>query len=360
VAARLTFFVEVAHPMSDIEVAVVIVSYKSADLTIDCLRSIEAERATPGLNIRAIVVDNASGDAPPIAQAIAANDWTSWATLIESPRNGGYAYGNNLAFRRAYEDGAPAYFHLLNPDTRVLPGAIRILVDFLENNPSIGIAGSGLGDVDDNDWAFAFRFPSMLSEFEHGLQFGLISRLLKPWIVAIETNQKPRQVDWVSGASKMVRREVLDAIGGLDENYFLYFEDSDFCYRAQKAGFSTWSVPASRIMHVSGQSTQVTGHHAKPMRVPGYWFESRRRYFAVHHGYAYAIATDLFSVIAHGLGTAKRRLQGRLEEGQPFFIRDLIRHSLIWPTNRNVAPVKNFLPPASASKISLSLQPHRA
>jgi N-acetylglucosaminyl-diphospho-decaprenol L-rhamnosyltransferase len=243
----------------------------------------------------------------------------------------------------------------------VLPGAIRALVDFLESNRYVGIAGSSLGDVDGNDWAFAFRFPSMLSEFEHGLQFGLMSRLLKPWVVAIEASSKPRQVDWVSGASKMVRREVLDAIGGLDENYFLYFEDSDFCFRAQKAGFSTWSVPSSRIMHVSGQSTQVTGHHEKPRRLPGYWFKSRRRYFVVHHGPAYAIATDLLSVIAHGVGTIKRRLQGRSGDGHPFFIRDLIWHSLIWGTNRNVDPVMTFHPPASAAKpkMNLSLQAHR-
>src|SRR5262249_6842264 len=156
---------------------------------------------------------------------IETNRWSSWVTLIEAPRNGGFAYGNNLAFQRAYDDGPPAYFHMLNPDTRIFKGAIGALLHFLETHPNAGIAGSGLGDLDGNDLPFAFRFPSVVSEFEHGLQFGLVRRMLQPWVVALEGCAEPQLVDWVSCASMMIRREVLDSIGGLDENYFLYFED---------------------------------------------------------------------------------------------------------------------------------------
>src|SRR5271155_2916678 len=102
--------------MSAIEVAIVIVSYKSAALTIECLRSIDAERSTPGIRIRTIVVDNASGDSPEIARSIAENSWSPWAILITAPRNGGFGYGNNLAFRHALDRGRTDYFHLLNPD----------------------------------------------------------------------------------------------------------------------------------------------------------------------------------------------------------------------------------------------------
>ncbi len=110
--------------MSDIDVAIAIVTWRSAKLTIECLRSIEPELNTKGLRIRAIVVDNASGDAPAIAKAIAENSWSSWVTLIDSPTNGGFAYGNNVAIRHAYETGPPDYVHLLNPDTEVRKGAI--------------------------------------------------------------------------------------------------------------------------------------------------------------------------------------------------------------------------------------------
>ena len=90
-----------------LDVAVVIVSYKSAPLTIDALRSLAGERATPGLAIRAVVVDNASGDAPRVAECIGANRWESWVTLVTAPRNGGFAYGNNLGLEHAYATGRP-------------------------------------------------------------------------------------------------------------------------------------------------------------------------------------------------------------------------------------------------------------
>src|SRR6185503_20059933 len=156
-------------PMPDIEVVVAIVTYKSAELTIECLRSIDSERATPGLKIRVVVVDNASGDAPSITQAIAANAWASWVHLIEAPKNGGFAYGNNLALRAAYEANPPLYFFLLNPDTRVIKGAIGTLVQFLETHPQVGIAGGSVENSEGELGPFAFRFPSLLSELERGL-----------------------------------------------------------------------------------------------------------------------------------------------------------------------------------------------
>jgi N-acetylglucosaminyl-diphospho-decaprenol L-rhamnosyltransferase len=330
--------------MTTIDVAICIVTYKSADLTIDCLRSIELERSTPSLSIRAIVVDNASGDAQSIQEAIERNVWSSWVTLIEAPRNGGFAYGNNLAFQRAYDQGPPSYFHVLNPDTRVFKGAVAALVWFLETHPDVGIAGSRLEDVNGKEWAFAFRFPSILGEVNWGLGLGLATRLLQPWVVAAKGGLEPEQIDWVSGTSMMIRRAVIDSIGGLDENYFLYFEDPDFCLRARRAGFATWYVPESRIMHVSGQSSKVTGHQAVPKRLPSYWFESRRRYFTANYGLRYARATDAVALLAHGFGSVKRLIQGRVGQGTPHLWTDLARHSPLWPKNCKVAPVKSFVP----------------
>ena len=121
--------------MSDLDVAVIIVSYKSAALTIDCLRSLEPERSGPGLKIRVVVVDNASGDGPAVGRAIEENGWSSWAALVVSEKNGGFAYGNNVGMQRAYADGLPDYVHLLNPDTVVRKGALAALVAFLESHP---------------------------------------------------------------------------------------------------------------------------------------------------------------------------------------------------------------------------------
>lgn len=334
--------------MKPIAVAVVIVSYKSAALTIDCLRSIESERNRPGVSINAVVVDNASGDTPAIAQALDANSWSAWVTLVTAPRNGGFAYGNNLAIRRAKVEGSPDYFLLLNPDTQVRNGAIGALVRFLEGHPAVGIAGSSFENPDGSDWPIAFRFPSMMSEIESGLELGLATRILRRWVVPVEMTAVPQPIDWVPGASMMIRRVVLDEIGGFDENYFLYFEETDFCFRAKKAGFPSWYVPESRVMHIAGQSTKVTERNVPLKRLPSYWFESRRRYFRATHGAAHAIAIDISAILAYSVGSLKRRLQGRT--GVPYFIRDLAVHSALWPRNRR--------PAASGLKLSLSIDEH--
>jgi N-acetylglucosaminyl-diphospho-decaprenol L-rhamnosyltransferase len=328
--------------MPDLDVAVVIVTYKSAQLTIESLRSIQSERATEGLSIRVIVVDNASGDLPTIEKVLEPNGWSSWVTLIPAPMNGGFAYGNNLGIQRAYATGSPNYVYLLNPDAQVRPGAISSLVRFLEVQPNVGIAGSSFETLDGNDWPFAFRFPTLVSELSHGLQFGLVERLLKRWTVARPMTMTRQPTDWISGASMMVRPAVFAAIGGLDENYFLYFEETDFCYRARQAGFSTWYVPESRVMHIIGQSTKITDAPLAPRRLPAYWFESRKRYFAVTAGISHAMIIDIVAVLAHSLGLLKRIALRR--SGIPYYIRDLLRHSVLWPRNREFPAVRCFIP----------------
>jgi N-acetylglucosaminyl-diphospho-decaprenol L-rhamnosyltransferase len=323
--------------MKVVDVAVAIVTYRSARLTIDCLRSIAAERSMSALDIRAIVVDNASEDAPSIAAAIAENGWWSWVTLVAAPKNGGFAYGNNVALQHACAEGKPRYLHMLNPDTIVRNGAIGALFRFLEAHREVGIAGSGLENPDGSLWQYAFRFPSVVSEFEEGLRFWLTSHWLRHWVVAWPMTSMAQAVDWVSGASMMIRWSVIDQIGGFDENYFLYFEETDFCLRARKAGFSTWYVPESRVMHIAGQSTNVTAPKETLERLPAYWFESRRRYFAVNHGVRYAMITDAVAALAHALGFLKRVALGRRHQGIPHFLTDLLQHSPLRPRNRRAA-----------------------
>jgi N-acetylglucosaminyl-diphospho-decaprenol L-rhamnosyltransferase len=329
--------------MSSLDVAVVIVSYKTAQLTIAAVRSIEAERAISGLQLRVIVVDNASGDAPTVREAVQQNGWSSWVSLVLSPWNGGFAYGNNLGIQRAYQNGIPDYIHLLNPDAQVRPGAITTLVHFLESHPDVGIAGSKILNADGTEWPIAFRFPGLISELENGLSVGLVSRLLRRWIVAREMGQEPERVDWVCGASMMIRPSVIATIGGLDENYFLYFEETDFCYRAMRRGFTTWYVPDSRVMHIRGQSTNVTAITTVPKRLPNYWFDSRRRYFARTFGTRYAITIDIVALVAHSLGTAKKFILNRTNTAVPYFIGDLLRSSVLWRRNRNFPPVRTFI-----------------
>lgn len=328
--------------MPDLDVAAVIVTYKSAQLTIECLRSIQPERTTEGLRIRAIVVDNASGDLPTIETALEDYGWSSWVTLVPAPVNGGFAYGNNLGIQHAYAGGTPDYVYLLNPDTEVRPGATGSLVRFLETHPKVGIAGSSFEYLDGRDWPIAFRFPTLVSELTHGLQIGLISRLLTRWTVARRMTAVRQPTDWVCGASMMIRPAVFAAIGGLDENYFLYFEETDFCYRALKAGYSTWYVPESRVMHIMGQSTRITDETLVVGRLPAYWFESRKRYFAMTFGIGRAMLIDIVAVLAHSVGLLKC-IALRRPGVVPYYIRDLLRHSVLWPRNRSFPSIRSFM-----------------
>jgi N-acetylglucosaminyl-diphospho-decaprenol L-rhamnosyltransferase len=329
-----------------LDIVVVIVTYKSALLTIESLRSVQAERSSPGLQVRAVVVDNASGDLSAIEQAVQANGWRSWVTLVLAPKNGGFAYGNNLGIDHAYASGAPDYVYLLNPDAQVRAGAISALVRFLETHPEAGIAGSTFENLDGSEWPIAFRFPDALSTMIDGLEIGLVARLLRRWQVAQRMTKTAQSVDWVCGASMLIRPAVLAAIGGLDENYFLYFEETDFCFRARRAAFATWYVPESRVMHIRGQSTTVTDETRGPQRLPVYWFESRRRYFVVTSGMSHAMVIDIVALVAHSLGWLKRLVLRRMHTGVPYFIRDLARHSVLWPRNRHFPPVRHFSPPS--------------
>jgi N-acetylglucosaminyl-diphospho-decaprenol L-rhamnosyltransferase len=329
--------------MCSFDVAVVIVTYRTAELTIACLRSVQEERqASKAITVRAVVVDNASGDAAVIRSALEAEGWQSWVTLIEAPVNGGFAYGNNLGAQHAYAEKSPDYVYVLNPDTEVRPGAIGSLVRFLEASPQVGIAGGSFEHVDGRLWPIAFRFPTIVSELSHGLQIGIVSRLLQRWTVARPMIQLTQPIDWICGAAMMIRPAVFDRIGGFDENYFLYFEETDFCNRARQAGYATWYVPESRVMHIMGQSTKVTDEKAVLQRFPAYWFQSRRRYFAVTFGVVHAMVIDLVAVLANCLGLMKRLALRR--PSVPYYIRDLIKHSVLWPRNRAFPTARGFRP----------------
>lgn len=312
------------------QVAVVIVSYRSAPLTIACLASLATERAAARpANLCAVVVDNDSGDAVPVGEAIAAHGWTDWVKLVRAPKNGGFGYGNNLGAATARAAWNAAWVHFLNPDTRVQPGAILALRDFLAAHPHAAFAGSRFLNGDGSSWPYAFRFPGLASEFEGGLSFGPVSRLLSRHVVPQVMGDRTARIDWVSGASVMARADALEALHGFDEGFFLYFEETDLCLRARQAGWETWYVPHSVVVHIAGQSTGVTCRDQRPRRLPAYWYESRRHYFVANHGRINAAAIDFAALIGHAAGRVKRRLQGRGGENVPHFLGDLWRHSVL-------------------------------
>ncbi len=325
---------EEGQPQSPIPLLVAIVNYRTAELTINCLRSLLPEVQTlPGMQV--VVVDNASNDGSveKIAQAIQTEGWHDWVTLHPSSINGGFSYGNNTAIRPFLEsETPPPYYLLLNPDTEVRPGALKTLVDFMDQHPTVGIAGSGIEEPDGTRWPITFRFPSIWSELDGGLRLGLVSKLLSQWVIAQTMTEEAQQVDWLPGASMMIRRQVFDSIGLMDENYFLYYEETDFCLQAKRAGWPCWYVPQSRIMHISGQSTGVTAKTNAPKRQPKYVFDSRRRYFLKNHGWFYAMLTDFVWVLGFLLWQLRQVVQRKPSTDPPFLLQDFIRNSVLMTT----------------------------
>ena len=204
---------------SQLRLIVSIVHWRTPELVIETLRSIERELDNVP-NCDVYVVDNASGDGSPdlIAAAIEENGWSSFATLIRSDRNAGFAAGNNVVIRKAIEATEPYdYVLLLNPDTIVRPNAFRILMNFMEANPNVGIAGGLSEDPDATPQMCSFRFPTALSEFAYFLNLGIFSRIFSKSLSSTVAHESDVQVVWVAGAHRMVRPEVFKVIGLMDE-----------------------------------------------------------------------------------------------------------------------------------------------
>jgi hypothetical protein len=311
-------------------VLAVIVNYRTPDLAIDCLASL-AGQLDPAAGGRAVVVDNASGDdsIERIRAAIDERGWRDLAELLPHEENGGFAAGNNAAIAPALKTNRPPdYVLLLNSDTVARPGAVKALSDFLDAHPRVGIVGSRLEDPDGTPQHSRYRFPGIRSELEVAIHFGPITRLLKNYMVTVPISDEPHQIDWVCGGSMMIRREVFEQVGLLDERYFMYYEETDFALAARKAGWQCWYVPDSHVIHLVGRSSGVTVRESRPPRVPPYWFESRRRYFIKNHGRVYAAMVDGVSIVGCVLWRMRRAIQRKPDRDPPYFLLDRIRHSV--------------------------------
>lgn len=307
---------------------VVIVSYRVTDLTIECLRSL-APRVGEVPGCRVVVCENGTGgDAEARLQAaIDGNRWGDWARLTSIHPNRGFTGGNNFVLRTAFAaPDPPEYVLLLNADTVVLDGALRPLVEFMDSHPRAGIAGSQLLSPEGIVQASPFRFPGIASELDRGLRLGVVSRLLSRWGVVPPTPSTPARADWVSGASMVLRKSMLDEIGLLDEGLYTYFDDIDLCLRARRAGWETWYVPASRVVHLEGATTGIV--HRVIKRRPSYWFDARRRFFLKNHRAAYAAAVDAAFIGGYAVWRVRRRLQRKPDTDPPHMLEDAIRHSV--------------------------------
>lgn len=259
------------------DISVVIVSWNVRDLLLGCLAALPAAVGDT-FSYEVIVVDNGSSDGTVAAVGAAFPHFR----LIANTDNRGFTGANNQALAIAQGD----FLFLLNPDTQPAPGAIAELVRFLQENPQVGIVGPRLQYGDGSHQPSRRRFPSLLTLFTESTPVQEYAPWL-PWfrhyVMADQPEDQPQRVDWIVGAAMMARRKVYEQVGGLDEAFFMYSEEMDWCRRAQDAGWQVAYNPRAQIVHYEGKSSEqvVAARHIR-------FFRSRVLYTRKYHGSTWA------------------------------------------------------------------------
>lgn len=282
------------------------------------------------------IVDNDSGDGSfeAMTDAVAARGWTR-VRVLQSGRNGGFGAGNNFGIRAGLMGGGrPDLVYVLNSDAFPAPDAIVRLIEHLAATPQAGFAGSYIHGPDGNPHLTSFRFPSAWGEFEGAARIGPISRLLRNRAIAIPIPDRTIRVDWLAGASLMMRMDALDRIGLFDERFFLYFEETDLCRRLAAAGYAVDYVRDSHVAHIGSASTGMKEWR----RVPDYWFDSHYYYYCKHHGRRGVLAATVARVKGSLLQRLRALLTGRRRADPPGFLRKLVAHHLHALTHPASAP----------------------
>lgn len=294
--------------------AVVVVSYRTPEYLRRCLAATYASLAlSPEFTAGVWVIDNASGDGS--AEMVAAE--FPQVRLRASEANLGFSGGNNAVLRElGFDDGErtpPDLVLLLNPDAEPQGEAIGLMARFLLNHPRAGAAGARLQYADGSFQHGVFAFPGLLQ-----LWFDLFpprpSRLLDTRLNgryprARFDGGEPFPVDFALGAALMVRREAIASVGLLDEGYFMYAEEVDWCWRMQRAGWPVYCVPAARVIHHSGASSR----QFRSESMLNLW-RSRRRLYGTFYGPVRRWLAG--SIVVAGMAAERRRARRAARLGQ--------------------------------------------
>lgn len=254
-----------------ITLSIVIVSFKVKSFLHDCLKSIE--HYPPNVTFDVFVVDNHSQD----GTVDMVKKEFSWVKLIASQKNLGFAKGNNIALDHVEGE----FVLLLNPDTEVLPHTLSTLVKTFRAYPHAGAMGPRLLNPDGSLQPSCKQFPRLRSLiFNHLFLDTLFPKhsVMGAYEMNGWSHDQFREVDQPMGAALIVRKKVIDEIGFMDERFYMFFDEVDWCYRIKQAGYKIYFTPATQIIHHGGQSIRQA-----EMRMSYYWHKSLKQFFAKHY-----------------------------------------------------------------------------
>ena len=230
------------------ELSIIVVHYKTPDHLLKGLASLAAD--STGLTTEVLIVDNDSRDGTPELLAQRHPE----ARLIVNDENLGYARAVNQGIRASSGE----FVLVMNPDCEVRPGALRVLADHLRNNPDTAVVGPKILNPDGSLEYSARAFPDHLTFLFN--RYSLLTRLFpnnpfsRRYLLTDWDHKSARVVDWVSGACMLVRRDAVARVGGMDEAFFMFNEDVDWCRRMKDAGYAVWYVPDATVVHHIGAS----------------------------------------------------------------------------------------------------------
>ena len=249
------------------DLSIIIVNWNTKEFLLPCVKSVL--EIGQGISSELIVVDNGSWD----GSGDEVKKTFPFIHLVENEKNLGFAKAVDQGLQKA----SGKYVLLLNPDTRVKHGAIVQLLSFMDSHLETGVAGAQLLNSDGTKQNSIANFPSLATE--------LLNKRVLRWLFpkrfpGKERNySEPIEVDSVIGACMMVRRDALDQVGLLDEDYFLFLEETDWCYRIKRAGWKIYHVPQAEVYHFQGKSAEAERKRAKVE-----YYRSRYHFFKKNKG----------------------------------------------------------------------------
>ena len=254
------------------DVSIIVTNYNTRDLLRACFASMEGRLGRPWLEV--ILVDNASADG---SAGMTREEFPDVRVFVQE-RNEGFAHANNRGIRAS----RGRHVLILNSDTEIVDDALERMRDHMDAHPDIGALGARLLNTDGTVQLSCRSFPSYRTVLFH--RYSLMTRLFPrnrysaEYLMTDTNHDETMDVDWVSGACMMVRRETMDAVGLLDEGFFMYAEDVDWCYRMKQAGWRVCYLPQAEVRHHIGRSTRNVPYRMTYERHRSMWRFYRKHY----------------------------------------------------------------------------------
>ncbi len=282
-------------------VGVIIVNYRTPAQVEACLSSLIPQLGAADAGV--VVVDNASGDGSfaRLSAYCAASPEASRLKVVAAPGNDGFSAGNNVGLS-AISSGFALF---LNSDALVRPGALAALMKAAEDAPEAAIFTPLIQSGDGKPLVSRFRRHSLISEFVDGAQTGPVTRLFPRGETPIFPDDMSTEPDWVSFAAVMIRREAIDKAGPMDEGFFLYYEDCEYCDRLVRGGAKIKYVSDAVFVHDAGGTTKLDEKQNAGARLPDYYYRSRSRYFRNVYGPAGPFVANLAWLAGRAIAIAR-------------------------------------------------------